>query len=902
MLSSRQRPERRIIVVIVALLLLLFFSRSLCGLVIDYFWWRELGQVPTWVLTMVYRYAPGLAGWLILFVVLWIAHARGMKHAGTRLREHTWYARIAALGLLVLALVVALASVDGWTVARFIGGRGGVPGVWHDPVFNRPLGFYFFELPFYTMLIEYAAACALGGALVYYLAARGWQLRRDFPSFGTGGEIDFNDLRRLGRLETGLLKGLITLFLILLAANFWFGRYDLLLTDHGNLMVGIDYVQQTVGLPIQTLKVLAALLAAVLVLAGHRKLAAACALVLLVDWLVPPLLSSLYVKPNELTPEKPFLERHIEATRSAYGLDHRAREVEFPAHKDGQIDFVKNRPMLENVRLWDWRAFHDTLSQSQPLRPYTYADTDVDRYQIDGKLSQTLLAPRELELTQLGDAQNSWINRSLSFTHGYGLALAESNRITAEGLPVLLIKDAPIKVLTPSLKVTRPEIYYGETAHEPVFVRTAQEEFNYPAEPEPVRIHYDGLGGFPMSAPGIRTMAAVSEGDWNILLTNQLTPESRMMIHRRVPDRLSELAEFITWDTDPYLVITDAGRLVWIVDGYLTSNAHPYSREIAFENGQRFNYIRNSIKATVDAYDGDVHMYVFDEEDPLVAAYRRLFPNLFLPASAMSADLRAHTRAPEMLFRTQAEIYRTYHMREPEAFYNRADQWDLATFTTGQGGQPQTVPPTYLVALLPGESQPEFLLTVPFTPRAKQNLIGVMAARCDGPHMGELVFLLLPKQEIIPGPIQVEALINQDQTISKDLTLWNQQGSQVLRSQILTLPVDHTFLYVAPIYIQASQARMPQLKKIALVVGNTLVYADTYEQALASLEAIQKGQAPPVAITAVSSTAPTPAIPTGDHRLEEIRSHWTHYRDLAAQGKWSEAGKELEAIDGIVRR
>jgi uncharacterized membrane protein (UPF0182 family) len=326
---------------------------------------------------------------------------------------------------------------------------------------------------------------------------------------------------------------------------------------------------------------------------------------------------------------------------------------------------------------------------------------------------------------------------------------------------------------------------------------------------------------------------------------------------------------------------------------------------VVLENGQQFNYIRNSIKATVDAYDGDIHMYVFDEQDPVIGAYRHLFPNLFSPVSAMPADLRLHARAPELLFRTQAEVYRTYHMRDPESFYNRADQWDLSTFTTGQGGQPQTVPPTYMIAMLPGESEPEFLLTVPFTPRNKQNLIGLMVARCDGPHLGEIVFLDLPKQEIIPGPIQVEALINQDQTISKDLTLWNQQGSQVLRSQILTLPVDHTFLYVAPIYIQASQARMPQLKKVALVVGNTLVYADTYEQALANLEALQKGQPAPAVTSGATevTSSPVPVTsPATDNRMDEIRNHWKRYRDLESQGKWSEAGKELEAIDGIVRK
>jgi uncharacterized protein len=503
-----------------------------------------------------------------------------------------------------------------------------------------------------------------------------------------------------------------------------------------------------------------------------------------------------------------------------------------------------------------------------------------------------------------------WVNSALTFTHGYGLVLAEASRITSTGLPELLVKSAPIEVLTPSLKVTKPEIYFSETSQEPVFVRTAQPEFNYPSTKNDggsseVNTRYGGRGGFPISSLSMRMVAAIAEGDGNILLTKSLTPESRMMIRRRVPERLSQLAGFITWDTDPYLVITEAGRLVWIVDGYTTSESHPYSRALGLDNGVRFNYIRNSVKATVDAYDGDVHLYIFDDEDPLIAAYEHLFPELFTRGAAMPADLRAHVRSPEVLFRAQSEIFRTYHMRDPESFYNRADQWDVATGTAGQGGQPQPVAPTYMVMTLPGETQPEFLLMLPFTPRNKQNLIGLMVARCDGPHLGELVFLDLPKQEVIAGPLQIEALINQDQTISKDLTLWNQQGSQVLRSQILALPIDQTFLYVAPIYIQASEARMPQLKKVALVMGNTLVYADTYEQALAQLDAGQKGVAPPVitsggAKQAAPAAAAAPA--TNDARVEEIRQHLKRYRDFAAQGKWADAGKELEAIEAAAKK
>ena len=375
-----------------------------------------------------------------------------------------------------------------------------------------------------------------------------------------------------------------------------------------------------------------------------------------------------------------------------------------------------------------------------------------------------------------------------------------------------------------------------------------------------------------------------------------------MMVRRKVTARLNELAPFIDWDSDPYLVITKEGHLVWIVDGYTISDLHPYSRAIETGEGRRYNYIRNSVKATVDAYHGDVRLYAFDTEDPLLAAWRKMLPDLFHDASEMPADLRAHARAPEDLFHAQAEIYRLYHMRDPESYYNRADLWDFATFSAAQGGRPAPVPPSYMVATLPGEKEPEFLLTIPFTPRNKQNLIGLMAARCDREHLGEIVFFSLPKGEIIPGPQQIEALINQDQVISKDLSLWNQQGSQVLRPQMLTLPIDQTFLFVAPIYIQASEARMPQLKKIVLAAGNNLVYADSYEQALRDLATMQRGKAIIAPVASASATATTSVSPTSERRIEEIRGHLDRYRTLSSQGKWAEAGKEMEAVEALVKR
>ncbi|MCL6545943.1 MAG: UPF0182 family protein, partial [Bryobacteraceae bacterium] len=569
-------------------------------------------------------------------------------------------------------------------------------------------------------------------------------------------------------------------------------------------------------------------------------------------------------------------------------------------------DFAKHKPLLDNVRLWDWRAFHDTITQIQALRPYyVFADTDVDRYIIDGQLRQVMLTPRELDIRQLADAQTRWINPHFIYTHGYGMVMAEANRITAEGLPVLFVQDAPPQVRTTSLKLTRPELYYGEVVHEPVFVRTAQREFSYPSGAENVFTTYDGKGGFPISSFWLRVAAALRQGDYNILLTQYLTPESRMMIRRNVRERLASLANFIQWDPDPYLVLTEAGRLVWTVDGYTVSAAHPYSASITARGIGRFNYIRNSVKATVDAYDGMVRLYIFDPKDPIIQAYQRIFPKLFLPESAMPADLRAHARYPETLFRAQAEIYRTFHMLDPQAFYNKEDLWDIARNVMGQDTRPQPVAPVYVVATLPGSNQAEFLLILPFTPRNKDNMIGLMVARCDGPHLGELLFLTLSKQELIFGPMQIEARVNQDQVISKDLTLWNQQGSQVLRGQMLVLPIEDTFLYVEPIYIQAAEARMPQLRKVVLAMGNTLIYRDTYEEALGELAGITPASLRPSAMAqaaAAAAGAPPPPPPSADARLENIRKHLNRYRELAGQGRWAEAGKELEALEAELQR
>ncbi len=896
----------RITLIVLAIVILLG-ARSLASFSIEFQWWKELGQLDTWFAMLAYGFAPMLAATLIAFGVLWVAHARALKFAGTRLSEHPLYAWLSSVGLLFLGYLIAAGSIETWTVVRYLGARG-VPAeanAWRDSVFGLPLKFYLFDLPFYSDLRGYLLALIIVSVLVYWVAARGWQLRYKLPQMGDLRQLDPSVFRLEGGLESRFLRGALVIFLMALALRFFLARYEMVYDDHG-FMVGIDYVDLHFALPLQWLAIVACLAAAALVWMRRWILAASMAISLVVLFVVPRLVDSLYVRPNEISIQRPFIGTHIHATRAAYGLEQHMTESEFKVHPDAAIDPAAHKGTLDNVRLWDVDAFHNTITQIQALRPYyVFSDTDVDRYTIDGAYREVLLTPRELDINQLPGASKSWINPHFVYTHGYGVVMAPVSKLTADGLPQLLIENAPPEIKTPSLKLTRPEIYYGEVVQEPVFVRTAQAEFNYPSGEDNVFSHYDGIGGIPISSGAMRVAAAVHQGDMNILLSNPISGESRMMIRRNIKERLETLAGFIAWDHDPYLVITDEGRLVWMDDGYTYSNSHPYSRTVDVADLGEVNYLRNAVKATIDAYDGTTRLYIFAPDDPIVRAYQRLFPALFHPASEMPADLRRHARYPETLFRVQAEIYRTYHMLDPQAFYNKEDMWDLAKYTAAQEGQPQTVSPTYVVASLPEQNQAEFMLLLPFTPRNKDNLIGLMLARCDGAHLGEIVVLELSKQELIFGPAQIAARINQEQTISKDLTLWNQQGSHVLRSQTLVLPVDSTFLYVDSIYIQSSATSMPQLKKIVLAVGNRLIYTDTFEEALAQLSPgaqtlVQQAEATAPKAGSPAATAASNTPSTADQRLQRVREHLRRYRELAAQGKFTDAGKELEAIEAEV--
>lgn len=896
--------QLRLILIAAVLLAALTSATGIANFIIEYQWWSEVEQVPTWFSILLYKILPAAAASLLAWAALLWAHGRGAAFAGVNLSSYRLYRKLAPVGLLLAAAAFLGSSVESWTVMAYVGSRGIAASAnnWVDPVFGRELAFYLFDLPFLKLLVKYLFMLALFSTAIFWATGRGWQIFERLMRFRSSGqpieEFDIGPQPLLleGATRTNFAKIIAVIALLAAAAWFFLGQYELLLNNH-SFMVGLDYLDETYRLPLRWLAVAALLLAVPLIAFSRYKPAAILVGgALAAHAAIPIAVQSLYVRPNELKLELDYIDRHIRGTRQAYGIDS-GTEKPFTFAGVGGLDIEANAALIDNIRLWDEKAYTDTIGQIQALRPYyRFADMDIDRYRIDGKVKQVLLSPREIDVETLSSEARNWINRHFVYTHGYGVVASEVNRTTQEGLPVLLIQDAPPVIKVPEIEIEQPEIYYGELTHDPVFVGTDQEEFDYPQENRNVMSHYAGQGGFPIDSIPMRLAAAVGMGEYNILFTGLTNEASRMMIHRNVGERLEHLAPFIEWDPDPYLVMTAEGRLVWILDGYTTSNVHPYSQPMGVNLfGERINYIRNAVKATVDAYHGTTTLYLFDENDPIVLAYDNLFPALFKPASEMPPTIREHVRYPELMFDIQAEIYRTFHMRDPSVFYNKEDIWDVGKSLAGDTGAAERMRPTYIVATLPGETEPEFLLMLPFTPRNKDNLNGWMAARCDGDALGELIFYQLSKQELAFGPNQIEARINQQQQIARDLTLWNQQGSRVLRGEMIALPAGDNFLYVESIYIQADTARMPQLRKVVLAMGEQLIYEDTFEQALAKLS---RGDARTAsAVAQAAAAAEEAARDSGDGRVRSLADRLSALRRQAQQ-----LTDELAAIAGEIER
>jgi uncharacterized membrane protein (UPF0182 family) len=793
--------------------------------------------------------------------------------------------RALPLFLAVVALLVGLAAGTHWQT--ILAWWYQVPFGVADPLFGRDVAFFVFTLPVWRLL----AGWATGLVFVSFVLAALVHLLR-------GGVVVTN---QAVRASSGARRQLLTIAAIGLcvkAADFWLDRFELVFSPR-LVVQGATYTDVNARLPVLSVLAVLALGAAVALAVQARRpgfLIAASALGGLVAiWVLglgvyPALLQRFRVAPNELAAERPFIEHNIRMTRLAYGLD-RVEAREFAAGDDLDVAALgRNQPTIENIRLWDHRPLLRTYAQLQEIRTYyKFVDVDVDRYTLNGDYTQVMLSPRELSYPHL--QSRNWINERLTFTHGYGLVAGPVNRVTEQGLPEFLALDIPPAVRHGFPAITRPEIYYGELASGHVIVRTRSQELDYPSGDQNVYTRYAGQGGVTLSS-ALRTLAFSARfADLKLLLSNDVVAESRVLMHREVVPRVRRIAPFLRLDADPYLVVTNDGRLVWMLDAYTVTGSYPYADPTPGFG----NYVRNAVKITVDAYHGAVDFYLADPADPLVRTLGRTFPALFKPLDAMPADLRAHIRYPEGLFAIQAQKFATYHMGDPQVFYNREDLWTLPQRTVA--GRTETMEPYYTIMRLPGERREEFILLTLFNPARRDNMIAWMAARSDPPNYGRLIVYLFPKQRLVYGPRQIDARIDQDPVIARQLALWSQVGSTVIRGSLLAIPIEQSLIYVQPLYLAAAQqGALPELRRVIVAHGNAIAMEPTLGQSLAVIF----GAAPRVAAPAPDTGPPAAATGIADlaRRALEI---WSRAQQALRDGDLAKYGAEQQRLEQALR-
>jgi len=905
-IRPRQRPSRGLLIVIAIGVLVFLIARVLPDYYVEYLWFGEVGfrQVFLSLLWNGIGLQAAFGGaFLAFFLVNVLGAIRRMPPQVMSLHEQPAQAppyelirpALRALAVLVgMGFALLVATWAGGLALPWLTFLHGQPFGVTDPVFHHDLSTYVYVLPFVSAIAGFALftlVVTLGAtAAAYVLQGQVW-LRPDRLFVGRGVRRHLSVLLGIG--------------LLVVAAQDLLGRYGLLQSSIG-IVNGAGYSDLHATLPGLTIAAVLSVLAALIVVVegfrGWTRVTPVAIVTVVVGHLLllqvwPSAMQRLIVTPNELNRERPYLEREIAATRHAYGLD-RVEEGRFPATTNLSASQVAaNERTIDNVRLWEGGPLKRTNAQLQEIRTYyDFVDVDNDRYMLGDELRQVALSTRELNPAAL--PARIWINEHLTYTHGYGVCVAPVNRISPEGLPEYYVKDIPPVSSKPRLKITRPEIYYGELAARYVFVNTAAREFDYPSGEENAYTHYRGKGGLPLGGFGGRLLFALRYSEPKIVLSTDLVPGTRILIHRTILDRVARIAPFLQWDSDPYIVIRRDGRLTWMLDGYTTSDRLPYSAPTA----RLGNYIRNSVKATVDAYDGTVRLWAVDPEDPLLKTYEKIFPGAFAPLDSMPADLQAHMRYPQRLFAVQAQVYATYHMTDPQIFYNKEDLWRVARRDDGS-----SMVPYYTVMKLAGVGQrEEYILMLPFTPARKENMIAWMSARCDPPNYGKLLVYAFPKQRLVYGPQQIESRINQDTDISKELTLWNQQGSQVIRGNLLVVPVDSSLIYFQPLYLQAQgEAGLPELKRILVAFGDRLAMQPTMADALgqvfgegaaASEEAVEEG-------LPTTAAKPSATATSGDaaERLRRAAEIYDRAQQALRRGDLQEYARQMETLGTLLR-
>ncbi len=896
------RPARSLLVRLAVIVVFLIAAFQSISFYVESLWFASLGFEPVYWYRLRAQAGVFFGFTIATALVLWILFRIVMPAAGHTRRPFLQFGQEAivipagaTLKRLMLPVAVVIGIFFGLTFASdwntFTLYLNSVPSASvPDPIFGKPISFYFFTLPVLESISAWLLVVAVIGLIAAIL-------------------LSITDL-------SARFKGIsLALGVLLLAVAFqtYVGRYSLLLDDH-TLFTGVRYVDVNIVIPGLWFVIAALILGAAIAFANVasgriRNLGLAIAVPALTygaaGILAPFYVTTFVVRPNELVRERPFIRNNIEFTRAAFGLN-KIEQVPFePRLTNAVFDPAAHQETLSNVRLWDWRALQSTLRQIQEIRPYyDFQDIDVDRYAIDGKNQAIMLAARELSLGKLPVESRNWVNERLVYTHGYGVTMNPVSRFTKEGLPEFVLSNMPVESTRPEIQVKRPEIYFGELADWPVYVKTKQKEFNYPEGEANNTTTYEGSGGIAMGSFFRRLMIAWTIGDiTKVPFSDDVTSESVLLMRRNIRTRVAELAPFLLFDQDPYIVVGTDGALYWMMDGYTVSDRYPYARHLTLGN-QSLSYIRNSVKTVIDAYNGSVHFYVFDPSDPLIQAYRKMFPSLFTDAGRMPDFLRAHIRYPELLFRSQAAVYSTYHVENEQVFYNREDVWTIAQQGRTQQGQgsADVIEPYYVLMNLPGEKDQEFLPILPFTPANRNNLIGWMAGRSDGDKYGTLRAYRFPKTKFVDGPLQIQARIDQDPQLSSQLTLWNQQGSTVIRGNLLVIPLNDTLLFVEPIYLQAERSPMPELRLVVLATQDRLAYAPRFQDALNQLLQAGTSPAPSAAATGVSGEKPAasgqPAQPAADMRslVDRANQALADYRRLTSEGKLGEAGAKLDDL------
>jgi uncharacterized membrane protein (UPF0182 family) len=907
-----ERLTRWIVALIFLLLVFAPLFSSGVSLLVDWIWFRHEGFDVLY--TTVLKTQIALSAWcgigFVILVGLNLLIARAISHrAGyhlyPRMIEFPALDRFTAIFRRVIWVGVVLVGyfVGEWATGQWLNyllASHPVHMADADPLFGINLSFYMFRLPFIWFLYHYALAiliaCLLSAACLYFVEGGVWVTPRGAS------------MARGARAHLMALGGLIFL---LFAYRARLGMYDLLYSPRG-VIHGAGYTDVHATLPVLWILLVVCVATALSLFAGARlgtfKPAIASVIALIVVAIVgraiyPALIQQYIVTPNELAKEEPYIARAIKFTRKAYALD-RFDYRSFPARHDLTLDSVRaNDATIRNIRLWDHQPLLSTFQQLQEIRTYyDFVRVYNDRYWIHNADRQVSLSVRELASSSL-PAPN-WVNTHLIYTHGFGLCMGPVNESTPDGLPRLFIENIP-PTSDIAVKITRPQIYYGEMPNNYCLVKTHAREFDYPSGSENVYTTYAGAGGVPIHGFWRRLLFALRFRQVNLLLSSYIDPSSRIMIYRRILDRASRLTPFLAFDSHPYPVISSDGGIYWMVDGYTTSDQYPYSEPTPGVG----DYIRNSVKATVSAYNGEVRFYIADPTDPLIQAYARIFPGVFHPLSEMPADLRAHIRYPEDFFTIQADMYATFHMTDPRVFYSREDLWRVASRTVG--GEMTPMAPYYTIMKLPevGKTE-EFVLMVPFTPARKNNMIAWMAARCDPPNYGKVLVFAFPKERLIYGPQQIESRIDQNPRISQQLTLWNQGGSRVIRGTLLVIPVQNAVLYIEPLYLAAQAgAALPELKRVIVAYSDHVVMQPTLGEALQEIFGGAVEAPPGLAVPPVVPGAPAQPAVQVQKKLASVKSlvqqaneHFDRAEQDLRQGDWSGYGQEIKTLGQLLKQ